>query len=240
MSKGLPSKRPPPPLPKKEKPKDMGEAAKDGNALWRVGEWIPGLPADQMERVKAFHAELLKFNAKVNLISKNTERESDELHFADCLLAGEIILKLPLPKRVFDIGSGNGFPGLIFPIMDPKREYVLVESDSRKCEFLKHTIAVLKLKNVSVLNVRFETLSTLGIEAAVSRGFASIAKTLLACNKVFAKGAQFIHLKGANWSSEIAELPSQLISVWQPELVGEYFLPVSQARRAIVSTQKKV
>jgi 16S rRNA (guanine527-N7)-methyltransferase len=238
--KGLPSKPLPPPPAKKEKSKDMGELPKENNALWRMSEWRPELPEDQMERFKAFHGELLKFNARVNLISKNTERESDELHFADCLMASEVIMKLPLPKRVFDIGSGNGFPGLIFPIVDQKREYVLVESDSRKCEFLKHMIAVLKLKNVSVLNVRFETLSTLGIEAAVSRGFASIAKTLLACNKVFGKGAQFIHLKGANWSSEIAELPSQLISVWQPELVGEYFLPVSQARRAIVVTQKKV
>src|ERR1035437_5853293 len=133
-------------------------------------------------------------------------------------MAGEFILKLPLTKRIFDIGSGNGFPGLIFGLMDFKREYVLVESDARKSEFLKHMIAVLKLKNVTVLNARFESLGTLGIETAMSRGFASIGKTLIGSNKIFSKGGQFIHLKGNNWSSEIAQLPSQLISVWQPEL----------------------
>jgi 16S rRNA (guanine527-N7)-methyltransferase len=235
-AKGYPVKRLPPP-PAKTEP-DLGALPKKANALWRISDWRPSLAADHMQRIKTFHAELLKFNAKVNLIARSTEREADELHFADCLLASDFILNLALPKRVFDIGSGNGFPGIIFSILDAKREYVLVESDSRKAEFLKHAIAVLKLKSVSVLNVRFETLTTVGMEAAISRGFASISKTLLACNKIFEKGAQFVHMKGPNWSSEIAELPSQLISVWQPELVGEYFLPASQARRAIVITQK--
>src|SRR5665213_2548058 len=207
--------------------------------MWRVPEWFPSLTPHQLEQLKAYQAELLKFNLKVNLISKNTEREADELHFADCLLAAEIILKRELPKKIFDIGSGNGFPGLLFGVLDPKRVYILVESDSRKVEFLKHAIAVLKLKNVAGLNVRFETLASMNIRAAISRGFASVAKTLLACNKIFEKDAVFLHLKGNNWSSEIAELPSQLISVWQPELVGEYTLPVTQARRAIVITQKK-
>jgi 16S rRNA (guanine527-N7)-methyltransferase len=240
LSKGLPSKE------SSEKPKENSKetatkkgAISDTNALWRVEEWFPNLSMEQKERLRLFHTELLKFNSKVNLISRNTEREADELHFADCLMATEVILKAKLPTRIFDIGSGNGFPGLIFALMDPIREYVLVESDSRKAEFLKHMIALLKLKNASVLNVRFETLSTVGIEAAVSRGLASIAKTVLACNKIFQKGGQFLHLKGNNWSTEIADLPSQLISVWQPELLGEYTLPVSQARRAIVITQKK-
>jgi 16S rRNA (guanine527-N7)-methyltransferase len=237
LSRFIPSKDAASPSPKKKE--TDGPPSKDGNALWRLPEWIKTLPADRMDLLKSYHAELLKFNAKVNLISKNTEREADELHFADCVLASEIVFKYDLPKKVFDIGSGNGFPGLVFGILDQSREYILVESDSRKVEFLKHAINVLKLKNVVALNVRFETLASMSIEAAVSRGFASIAKTLLFSNKIFEKDALFLHLKGSNWSSEIAGLPSQLISVWHPELLGEYSLPGSQSRRAIVITQKR-
>lgn len=213
---------------------------KDGNALWRVPEWFPFLPSDVVEKFRLYHVELLKFNLRLNLISKNTEREADELHFADSILASEIILKLPLAEQVFDIGSGNGLPGIIFGVLDSDREYILVESDSRKAEFLKHVINVLGLKNVNVMNVRFESLKYSGIESAISRGFASISKTLLVCNRIFEKGGNFIHLKGNSWSTEIAALPSQLISVWSPELRGEYTLPVSQARRAVVSTQKNL
>ena len=225
---------PPKPEFKKERPQEP----KADNALWRLAEWFPDLPSAKMEQLKIFHGELLKFNSRVNLISKSTEREADELHFADCLLASELILPVNLPSRIFDIGSGNGFPGLLFGILDTDREFLLVESDQRKSEFLKHCISVLKLKNVSVLNMRFENLSQMSVEAVMARGFASIAKALLGFNKIFDVGGQFIHLKGNNWSTEIANLPSQLISVWQPELLGEYFLPVSQARRAVVITQK--
>jgi 16S rRNA (guanine527-N7)-methyltransferase len=234
LSRGFPIKPPPP-----KKPATQGKEKDGRNALWRIQEWFPNLPEEKIEVLKAFHAELLKFNARVNLIARSTEREADELHFADCIFASEIVFQRGLSKKIFDIGSGNGFPGLIFGILDSKREYILVESDSRKVEFLKHSIAVLKLKNVAALNVRYETLASMNMETAISRGFASISKTLLSCNKIFESEAKFLHLKGNNWSSEIAGLPSQLISVWQPELLGEYTLPVSQARRAIVSTQKK-
>lgn len=221
--------RSPPPPPKKD----------DGNALWRVPQWFGSLPPVMLEALRKYHAELLKFNVKVNLISRNTERDADEVHFADCILAFEALKKVDLGKQVYDIGSGNGLPGLVFAILDPTREYVLVEGDSRKAEFLKHIVHLLELKNVQIMNVRFETVQALSIQTGISRGFASISKTCLMSNKIFPVGGRFYHLKGTNWSTEIAEIPSQLISVWAPELVGEYSLPVSQARRAIVSTTKK-
>jgi 16S rRNA (guanine527-N7)-methyltransferase len=231
--------RPPTPLPPIKKPEPKVEKPQDGNALWRVPEWYPALSPKVLEQLKMFHVELLRFNAKVNLISRNTERDADEAHFADCILAVQILLGAGLEKKVFDIGSGNGFPGIILGIMDPSREYVLVESDSRKAEFLKHMSHILALKNIQIMNVRLESLIGQGVTCGVSRGFASISKTVLALNKIFPKDGKFFHLKGNSWSSEIAELPSQLISLWAPQLVGDYTLPVTQARRAIVITQKK-
>lgn len=215
------------------------ENLKEGNALWRISEWFPELTEGTLALLKTYQHELLRFNVRLNLIARSTERESDELHFADCILAAKIVLKAPLGAKVYDIGAGNGFPGIVLAILDSSREYHLVESDARKCEFLKHAAHHLGLKNVRVLNLRFENLAGEKVEFAISRGFASISKTLLACNRIFEIGGQFFHLKGSNWSSEIADLPSQLISVWTPQLIGEYTLPVSQARRAIVVTQKK-
>lgn len=222
-------------------PKDQtkGEDKRTGgNALWRTSAWFPDLPGNNLKLLKAYHVELMKFNVKLNLISRNTEREADEVHFADCILSSALLLKENLGERIFDIGSGNGFPGVVLGILDPKREFVLVESDQRKSEFLKHAICSLQMKNMSVMNVRLENLQGTAIKFAVSRGFASISKTLLLCNRIFGKTGNFYHLKGNNWSSEIVDLPSQLISAWTPRLVGEYTLPVSQARRAIVATQK--
>lgn len=212
---------------------------KGDNALWRIAEWCSDLSEGFIEQLRIYHSELLKFNVKLNLISRNTERESDETHFVDSLLATDLILKSDQSSDpIHDIGSGNGLPGLIIALRAPNRQVFLVESDSRKCEFIKHMIHVLKLQNVTVMNMRLESLKAEEIKIGVSRGFASISKTLLLLNRSFPKHGKFFHLKGASWSSEIAEIPSQLISVWSPELIGEYSLPATQARRAVVCTTK--
>jgi 16S rRNA (guanine527-N7)-methyltransferase len=208
------------------------------NALWRVPEWFPKLDAPLKEQLGLYHSELLKFNIRLNLVSRNTEREADEIHFADCILAGLALAKVKFDKPVYDLGSGNGFPGLVLALMRPEASFLLVESDSRKCEFLKHVIAVLKIRNCEVLNVRLETLKGTQMSLAVSRGFANISKSLLAVNKLFVKGGQFYHLKGSNWGREIAEIPTQIISLWSPELVEEYSLPDTQARRSVVCTTR--
>lgn len=213
------------------------DPAKD-NALWRITDWMPGTPSQFLEQLKIYHSELLKFNMKLNLISRQTEREADEVHFADCLLACQLISKAGVKSPVHDVGSGNGLPGIILGVINPEIEVNLIESDTRKCEFLKHVIGVLQLKNVKVMNVRLETLKNGNMSLGITRGFANLSKTLLACNRIFGKGGKFYHLKGAAWSSEVAEIPSQILSVWSPELLGEYSLPVSQARRGVIVTTK--
>lgn len=208
------------------------------NALWRIPVWFPDLDPVLLAQLKLYHSELIKFNAKLNLISRNTERDADEVHFADCILAARSMADVALDKPVYDIGSGNGLPGLVMALMRPQTQFFLLDSDSRKCEFLKHMIQVLKLSNCQVMNMRVESLGVGEVQFAVSRGFASISKSLLAVNRIFPRGSKFFHLKGNSWSTEIVEIPTQVISLWAPELVGEYSLPDSQARRAVVRTTK--
>ncbi len=93
------------------------------NALWRVPEWFPHLDASLLKALKTYHSELLKFNSRINLISKNTERDCDETHFADCILAVEILMKLGVGPEIHDIGSGNGLPGLMMAIFFPKTKF---------------------------------------------------------------------------------------------------------------------
>jgi 16S rRNA (guanine527-N7)-methyltransferase len=207
-------------------------------ALWRIPKWFPKLSPDMQETLKKFHAELLNFNAKINLIGRGTERDADEAHFADAISGSELLLKHSKAETIYDIGSGNGLPGIAMAILDLHRKLILVEVDERKGEFLKQVIHRLGLKNVSVKIERFEKLPESSIEAAVSRGFASISRTLLMGNKQMAPKSSYYHMKTNNWSREIAEMPSQLCAIWSPELVGEYSLPDTQARRAVVVTKK--
>lgn len=216
--------------------------AKDGSdsvkIFWRIDDWFPELDNQIKSSLKTYHEELLKFNRSVNLIGVKTIPQADVVHFADCILAHRIIQPELKSDIIYDFGSGNGFPGLLFAILTPEKKFRLVEVDQRKAEFLKHMVSTLKLANVEVLIRQIETLDAGSVQCAISRGFAPISKALLMSRKIFAVGGHFFHMKGEEWVSEVAAIPTQLCSYWQPSLLGEYKLPIGEIRYSIVKTEK--
>jgi len=201
-------------------------------------QWYPELGAETLGALKAYNDELIKFNQTVNLIGVKTVPFADVIHFADCILASRIIFKNTTEKVIHDFGSGNGFPGLIMALLEPGRQFKLVEVDQRKAEFLKHMVSYLKLKNTEVLNQQVEAFPAGSIKTAVSRGFAPISKAILLSRKIFPVGGAYFHMKGEEWATEIAAIPTQLCSFWQPSLAGNYRLPVGEIQYAIVKTMK--
>lgn len=205
---------------------------------WRIDQWFPELSTEVRSNLKKYHEELLKFNKTSNLIGVKTIPMADAIHFADSILACRIIEKDLKTNEIFDFGSGNGFPGLVMALMMPHRKVHLVENDNRKCEFLKHMIQVLKLSNVDVLMRSVEALEAGSVTCAVSRGFAPISKAILMARKAVPVGGIYYHIKGEEWATEIADIPTQLCSFWLPSLLSEYKLPIGEIRFSVVKTEK--
>lgn len=205
---------------------------------WRLQAQLPNLDKKLLAELEAFYSVLIKFNSTVNLISRKSELDADMTHIADGVLGSQIILESTKSKTIHDIGSGNGVPGMVLALMAPNREVVLVDSDERKCEFLKFAISQLKLANVKVMRARIDELKDNSIICAVSRGLASISKTLLLMRKSMSINGEFYHFKGSSWAREVGDIPSQICSYWEPKLVKEYELPIIRTRMAIVITKK--
>lgn len=206
---------------------------------WRIDEWFPDLSPETKTRLKAYHEELIKFNRTTNLISGKTVFVADALHFADSILASRVISSNQKNiKKLYDFGSGAGFPGAIFAILNPQIEVVLVDVDQKKCEFLTHIVATLGIKNASVLCKNIEALPENSVEHAIARGYANISRTIMSARKSMVKGGAFYHLKGEEWGIEVGEIPTQLCSMWSPSLIGEYKLPVGAVKFAVVKTEK--
>lgn len=186
-----------------------------------------------------FHDELQKFNRTLNLVSAKTLPFSDVIHFADSILACQLIYQdNPQIPRLFDLGSGNGFPGLIWAILYPKTKVSLVDADQRKCEFLKHTASTLQLSNVDILSTSIESLEANSVTHCISRGLSSISRSILLTRRIVPVNGAFYHLKGETWAAEVGEIPTQLCSVWSPSLIGEYKLPIGPMKFAVVKTDK--
>lgn len=206
---------------------------------WRIDEWFPDLSLETKVELKTYHEELLKYNRTISLISAKLVFVADALLFADSILASRAIVTNTVGiDKIYDFGSGSGFPGLVFAILYPKIQVVLVETDQKKCEFLNHMVSLLKLKNVTVENKSIEAFPENSIKFAMARGFANISRTLLMARKPMGKGSSLFHLKGEEWGMEVSEIPSQLCSLWSPSLVGEYKLPVGPVKFGVVKTEK--
>lgn len=205
---------------------------------WRLATWFPSLKESQLAEFKILRDELLKFNKAVSLISTMSEEKIDQVHFADSILGWNIMSKHMRYKEIHDIGSGNGFPGLIIALLERDLQVSLVESDGRKCEFLKFMVQKLELQNVHVLNKRLESIPAGTIKAGVVRGFANLPKTLLSVRKLLAVEGHIFHFKGPEWSSELAGLPQQLCSIWTTDHLADYRLPESIAVHTILVSKK--
>lgn len=111
------------------------------------------------------HCRLMtKWNRVHNLTSiENVEQLVSE-HYSDCLMA-LWLCKSDLKKAdpVYDLGAGNGFPGVIGAILYPETNFILVESSRKKCSFLRVVAAELPLPNLSILQRRVEDLSQVKI-----------------------------------------------------------------------------
>jgi 16S rRNA (guanine527-N7)-methyltransferase len=219
-------------------PKALKTDPSEGTEYWRIPEWFPRLSVDVEQKLRLFQRDLIHFNGRMSLISPRTEQTSDLTHIADGILGSEIVAKNLNSAEIFDLGSGNGIPGLIFALLNPKIQVRLVEADGRKIEFLKLCITRMGLKNTTTVHARLEDLKAGVITAAMSRGLASISKALLLARKSAANGCRYFHFKGQSWSKEMAEIPPQVLASWEPSHVKDYKLPAGSAEMSIVLTTR--
>ena len=153
-------------------------------------------------RFAAYRDLLLRWNARINLISGQTATEIDQRHIADC---AQLLPLLPSDGPIGDIGSGAGLPGLVLAIMQPEREVHLVESDKRKAAFLVEASAQLKLPMVRVHACRAENAKLPPLSAIMARAFAPLVALLPYAADFLAPGGVAIFPKGKTAEKELTE-----------------------------------
>ena len=96
--------------------------------------------------------ELMNWNRVYNLTSVRKPTDIVTRHILDSLT----ILPHLHGERILDIGTGAGLPGIPLAIACPEREFVLLDSSSKKLRFVQQTLGILKLDNVTLVDSRVE------------------------------------------------------------------------------------
>ena len=124
---------------------------------------------EQQTNLNKFLALLGKWNKTRNLVSRRTSIQDLNHHVIDCLALNKELHC----KKLLDVGSGAGFPGIVTAISNPKMEITLLDSNLKKVSFLNHVKAELQLKNIKVVHKRIEDFDLSKEDWLVSRAFSS-------------------------------------------------------------------
>jgi len=101
-------------------------------------------------------------NKEINLVSKNSLQNIYIDHIADSLSFMLINLSehnINSTFNLIDLGSGAGFPAILIALLYQNSQITMVESTSKKTNFIKETAEKLELTNISVINERIEILA---------------------------------------------------------------------------------
>jgi len=161
------------------------------------------------QRLAIFVDLLAKWRKVTNLISEATFAEVWLRHIAD---SAQLLALAPQAKRWVDLGSGAGFPGMVLAIQlsdTPGAHVHLIESDQRKCAFLRE-VARATGAPAQVHAARIESITPevlMPVDAVTARAFAPLPILLDFAKVWLAGGAVGVFPRGKTTEAQLRDAP---------------------------------
>ena len=197
-------------------------------------------PAENaIPRFRQYYDLLSERNKVMNLTAISGEDESARLHFLDSAAA---LLAEPLSgKRIIDVGTGAGFPGLPIKIIEPSVSLTLLDSLQKRVGFLQEVCDALGLDDVECVHARAEECGARReqYDAAVSRAVARLRVLAELCLPYVKVGGVFLALKGPAVTEELEEAQNAIALLGgKVERVFDYAVPGEDLHHNIVQIRK--
>lgn len=159
---------------------------------------------ETLAHLETLAALLLKWNPRINLVSKSTLDTLWQRHILDSV---QVLRSAPQKTDHWvDIGSGGGFPGLVIALMaqepDAPKKVTLIESDQRKCAFLRTVLRETGCQ-ATVITERIEQASPQGATVLSARALADLALLFEFAERHLQATGTAVFPKGARWQKEI-------------------------------------
>lgn len=190
-------------------------------------------PPATLDRLLAYLALLQRWNATYNLTAVRDPGEMLTQHLADCLaVVGPLRRHLGAgsQRRLLDVGSGGGLPGVVLAALEPDWSVTCVDSVGKKVAFIRQVAAELSLRNLAGEHVRIELHEAPPFDLITSRAFSSLADFVIPTRRLLAPTGVWAAMKGKTPESEMAALPTG-IAVFHVEPL---LVPGLQAERCLV------
>lgn len=189
------------------------------------------LTLEQQERTLQYVALLNKWNKIYNLTAVREPTRMIGLHILDSLA----VLPHLTARRVLDVGTGGGLPGIALAIARADMHVTMLDSLQKKTTFVRQAIGELLLTNAAVICERVEQFKPVEkFDVVISRAFAELSDFVNGAAHLLAEDGRMFAMKGVNPVNEIARLPGG----FEVEKVIELNVPQVEGKRHLVLIKK--
>jgi 16S rRNA (guanine527-N7)-methyltransferase len=185
----------------------------------------------QAQKLTSLLDELVKWNAAYNLTAITDPAKMVTHHLLDSLSIQPALHG----TTVADVGTGAGFPGLPLAVVDPQRQFTLIDSNNKKVRFVGHAARTLALSNVTAVHARSEAFKAdKPFDTVVARAFAALPELLKLVSPLCGPETRVLAMKGKRPDDEIAAVPVP----WRVLEVRALAVPGLNEERHLVMLQR--
>jgi 16S rRNA (guanine527-N7)-methyltransferase len=197
------------------------------------------LTAQVIESFLFYIEELKRWNARINLTALTGDLEIGVKHFLDSLTVAPYLYGA---RRILDIGTGAGFPGLPLKILSPAIDLFLLESSQKKVFFLRSIVRGLKLEGVEIVHGRAQDRGikeryTGGFDLVLSRALADLPTSLQLALPYARQGGLIVGMRGKKGEQEQGETDWDALGLRLIE-VKRITLPFVEETRVLLVFQR--
>jgi 16S rRNA (guanine527-N7)-methyltransferase len=172
--------------------------------------------------------ELDDWNQRMNLTAIRERSQQITKHLLDSL---SLQPHLGDARRILDVGTGAGFPGLPLALVNRERRFTLLDSTAKKLKFVEHAAQALQLDNVETVHARAESFHPKErFDRVVSRAVGPTATFVEWAGHLCVGGGRLLAMKGRAPGAELEDLPSG----WKVAAVHRLNVPGLDEERHVV------
>ena len=199
---------------------------------------VLGVDLKYIEALEHFSTILVEKNKVMNLTGITQPREVATLHLLDSLA---LLPMAPLSgKKIVDVGTGAGFPGVPLKIVLPESHVTLLDSLNKRIDFLHESCDALGLSDVDCAHARAEEFGHREeFDYAVSRAVAALPVLCELCLPLVKVGGEFLAMKSSHTEDEInaAKAAIKLLGGEISEVI-DYTIPTTDIVHRVVRIKK--
>jgi 16S rRNA (guanine527-N7)-methyltransferase len=171
--------------------------------------------------------ELDDWNQRMNLTAIRDRSQQITKHLLDSLSIHSYLRG----TNIADVGTGAGFPGLPLALVNPDKQFTLIDSVNKKLKFVEHAAQLMGLTNVATLHVRAESFKAeKKFDCIVARAVGPVARLIAYAGHNLASGAKLLAMKGKHPQEELEVLPNG----WKVANIHRLHIPALDEERHLV------